>query len=121
MFLIFSLVIKPMIVRVRSSTAAIAIYGLYIGGGVEDMAKSLTRQTFGKPSHRVLELNETSDQVARLSEAGYAFKTKMQELEHQFEVKASELREDYIAEVLEIHTPMAAYSTGAIALQHARR
>jgi hypothetical protein len=84
-------------------TAAIAIYGLYIAGG-EDMAKSLTRQTFGEPSHRVLELNETSDQVARLSEAGYAYKTKRRELEHQFDVKASELREEYIAEVLEIHT-----------------
>lgn len=55
------------------------------------MAKSLTRQTFGEPSHRVLELNETSDQVAQLSEAGYAYKTKQRELEHQFEVKASEL------------------------------
>jgi hypothetical protein len=68
------------------------------------MAKSLTRQPFGKPSHRVLELNETSDQVARLSEAGYSYKTKRRELEHQFDVKASKLREEYIAEVLEIHT-----------------
>ena len=68
------------------------------------MAKSLARQPFGKPSHRVLELDETSDQVARLSEAGYAYKTKRRELEHQFDVKASQLREDYIAEVLEIHT-----------------
>ena len=72
------------------------------------MAKSLTRQTFGDPSHRVLELNETSDQIARLSEAGYAYKTKLRELEHQFEVKASELREEYIAEVLEIHAAEAA-------------
>jgi hypothetical protein len=88
-------------------TAAIAIYGLHIAEG-EDMAKSLTRQTFGEPSHRVLELNETSDQVARLSEAGYAYKTKLRELEHQFEVNASELREGYIAEVLEIHTLEAA-------------
>jgi hypothetical protein len=91
------------IVRDQIMTAAIAIYGLHIAGG-ENMAKSLTRQTFGEPSHRVLELNETSDQVARLSEAGYAYKTKRRELEHQFDVKASELREEYIAEVLEIHT-----------------
>jgi hypothetical protein len=68
------------------------------------MAKSLTRQTFGVPSQGVLELIETSDRVARLSEAGSAYETKVRELEHQFEVKASDLREEYLAEVLEIHT-----------------
>jgi hypothetical protein len=41
------------------------------------MAKSLTRQTFGVPSQGVLELIETSDKVARLSEAGYAYETKL--------------------------------------------
>jgi hypothetical protein len=98
MFFDFHVRDQTMIVRVRSLTPHSR------GGGVEDMAKSLARQPFGKPSHRVLELDETSDQVARLSEAGYAYKTKRRELEHQFDVKASQLREDYIAEVLEIHT-----------------
>jgi hypothetical protein len=70
----------------------------------KNMAKSLTRQTFGVPSQGVLELIETSDKVARLSEAGYAYETKLRALEHQFEVHASDLQEEYIAEVLEIHT-----------------
>ena len=50
----------------------------------------------------------TSDKVARLSEAGYAYETKLRALEHQFEVHASDLQEEYIAEVLEIHTAEAA-------------
>jgi hypothetical protein len=40
------------------------------------------------PSQGVLELIETSDKVARLSEAGYAYETKLGALEHQFEVHA---------------------------------
>jgi hypothetical protein len=62
-----------------------------------NMAKSLTA-AFGVPSHGVLELIETSDKVARLSEAGYG-----RELEHQFESKAAELREEYLSIVLQIH------------------
>jgi hypothetical protein len=54
--------------------------------------------------------------VARLSEAGYAYKTKLRELEHQFEVKASELREEYIAEVLEIHTADGGIGTTILGL-----
>jgi hypothetical protein len=50
----------------------------------------------------------TSDKVARLSEAGYTYETKLRALEHQFEVHASDLQEEYIAEVLEIHTAEAA-------------
>jgi hypothetical protein len=67
------------------------------------MAKSLITQTLGGPSHRVLGLIEISDKITRLSEAGYAFETKRRELEHQFEVTNSELREEYLAAVLEIH------------------
>ena len=71
----------------------------------KNMIKSPTRQTFfGVLS---LELTETSDKVTRLSEAGYAYETKLRELEHQFEVKASEVQKDYIAAVLEIHTAAA--------------
>jgi hypothetical protein len=62
------------------------------------MAKSLITQTFGVPSQSVLELK-----LARLSEAGYAFETKLRELEHQFDAAASSLREAYLGEVLEIH------------------
>ena len=67
------------------------------------MAKSLITQTFGGPSHGVLGLIEISDKIARLSEAEYAFETKRRKLEHQFEVTNSELREEYLAAVLEIH------------------
>ena len=49
----------------------------------------------------MLELIETSDKVARLSEAGYGYETRVRELEHQFE--AAELREEYLSIVLQIH------------------
>ena len=71
------------------------------------MAKSLITQTLGGPSHGVMGLIEISDKIARLSEAGYAFETKRRKLEHQFEVTNSELREEYLAAVLEIHAPEA--------------
>ena len=71
------------------------------------MAKSLITQTLGSPSDGVLGLIEVSDKIARLSEAGHAFETKRRKLEHQFEVTNSELREEYLAEVLEIHASEA--------------
>ena len=55
------------------------------------MAKLLIKQTFGVPSQSVSELK-----LARLSEAGYAFETKLRELEHQFDAAASSLREAYL-------------------------
>ena len=64
----------------------------------ENMEKSLTRQTFGVPSQGVLE-----HKFAQLSEAENAYKTKLRELEQQFESKAAALREAYLAAVLEIH------------------
>jgi hypothetical protein len=64
------------------------------------MAKSLIAQTLGGPSDGVLGLIEISDKIARLSEAGYAFETKRRK---QFEVTNSELREEYLTAVLEIH------------------
>ena len=67
------------------------------------MAKSLIKQTLGGPSHGGRGLIEISDKIARLSEAEYAFETKRRKLEHQFEVTNSELREEYLAAVLEIH------------------
>ena len=63
------------------------------------MEKSLTRQTFGVPSKGVC----WSTSFARLSEAENAYKTKLRELEQQFESKAAALREAYLAAVLEIH------------------
>ena len=68
------------------------------------MAQS-TRQTFGVPSQGVL--IEPSDTVVRLSEARYAYETRLWELEPQFEVKAAKVREEYLAAVLEIHASEA--------------
>ena len=67
------------------------------------MAKSPTRQTFGVPSQAVLELIESSDKVAWLSEARYSYETNLRELEHQFESKAADLREEYLSIMLQIH------------------
>ena len=74
--------------------------------------KSLITQTFGVPSQGVLGLIEISDKIARLSEAGYAYETKRRKLEHQFEVTNSELREEYLAAVLEIHDSPGAKMPG---------
>ena len=74
------------------------------------MAKSLITQTLGP--HGVLGLIEISDKIAQLSEAEYAFETKRRELEHQFDVTNSELREEYLAAVLEIHDSPEAKMTG---------
>ena len=60
-----------------------------------------TRKTFGVPSQGVL--IESSDKIVRLSEARYAYETRLGELEQQFEVKAAKVREEYLAAVLEIH------------------
>jgi hypothetical protein len=69
----------------------------------QNMAKSLITQTLGGPSHGVRGLIEISDKIARLSEAGHAFETKRRKLEHQFKVTNSELREEYLMAVLDIH------------------
>jgi hypothetical protein len=69
------------------------------------MAKSIIIQTLGDPSRGLLRLIE--DKIVRLSEAEYAFETKRRKLEHQFEVTNSELREEYLAAVLEIHASEA--------------
>jgi hypothetical protein len=68
------------------------------------MAQS-TRQTFGMPSQGVL--IESSDKVARLSEARDTYETRLWELEQQFEVKAAKVREEYLVALLEIHASEA--------------
>jgi|SRR5664279_2393242 hypothetical protein len=95
MFLISCPWSRTMLVRVRFAT----------GGGVEDenMANSCTTQPFNVPSQAVLELIEPSDKVAWLSEARYSYETILRELEHQFESKAADLREEYLSIALQIH------------------
>jgi hypothetical protein len=72
------------------------------------MAKGLTRPTFGLPSAAAVERISTAQQVTRLHAAHYRYETLMGDLETQFESKASELRESYISEILEIQGADAA-------------
>jgi hypothetical protein len=93
-----------MVVRVRSATVTAAMGGsskeAERGIEVQNIVQS-TRKTFGVPSQGVL--IESSDKIVRLSEARYAYETRLWELEQQFEVKAAKVREEYLAAVLEIH------------------
>jgi hypothetical protein len=59
----------------------------------------VAKQPFGVPSKEALTKIETSDTVAGLSEAQYDYNIRRRELERQFEAKASELRDEYIATV----------------------
>ena len=59
-----------------------------------------------------LRLRYLTVKLRALSEAGYAFETKRRKLEHQFEMTNSELREEYLAAVLEIHDFPEANMTG---------
>ncbi len=67
------------------------------------MAKSLTKAVFGVPSAEVIGRIGTSDQVTALHAAHYRYGAQIADLERQFEAKASELRESYLAEVIAIH------------------
>jgi hypothetical protein len=69
------------------------------------MTAALTFHPCGNADDGKKMLIDYADMRNRLSEAGYAYETKLRALEHQFEVKASDLREEYLAEVLKIHTP----------------
>jgi hypothetical protein len=58
---------------------------------------------FSVISQVVPDFIESSDNVARLSEATYFYETKLRELEHNFESHAAELREEYLAVISQIH------------------
>lgn len=69
------------------------------------MAKVIqVKQTaFGVPSIEVARRIDNSDTIAALDAANYRYSARMRELEHQFEAKASELREAYLDEVVAAH------------------
>jgi hypothetical protein len=105
-----------MVARVRSATAPIAVsaHRLPIAEcNIEEqtMVSSITRPPFRVPSglpfsvtsQGVLEFIESSDKIARLSEATYFYETKLRELEQKFESNAAELREEYLAVISQIH------------------
>jgi hypothetical protein len=64
--------------------------------------KSLTRPAFGVPTLETATRIDDSDAVNAAQSAHFRFQTRMRELEGQFEVKASELRAAFLAELAEI-------------------
>jgi len=67
------------------------------------MAKALQKQIFGVPSLRTARRIDDSDKCEALQAAHYRLTARMRELETQFEEKAAELRQAFLAEVIEIH------------------
>jgi hypothetical protein len=64
------------------------------------MSKQLSKQQiFGVPSLAVASAIDDSDKVSAFQAAHYRLGSRMRELEQQFEVKASELRAAFVAEV----------------------
>jgi len=72
------------------------------------MNKQLTNKTnrfaqiFGVPSLETAGRIDDVDKVSAFEAAHYRCKSRMHELESQFEVKASEIRAAFVAEVAEI-------------------
>jgi hypothetical protein len=62
----------------------------------------VTKSIFGVPSLETASRIDTSDQACRANAAHYRCQARMNELEAQFEQKASEIRSAYIAELAEI-------------------
>jgi len=68
------------------------------------MSKALQKQIFGIPSLEVARRIDDSDKVEAMQAANYRLAARMHELEAQFEVKASELRAAFLAEITEINS-----------------
>jgi hypothetical protein len=86
--------------------------GTGLSGGMErkeHMAtKSLTTPVFGIPSAEVLASIEAESTVQALREANFKYEAKRRDLEDKFGGALAALREQYLAEVLEIHGAEAA-------------
>jgi hypothetical protein len=66
------------------------------------MNKSVARQIFGVPSIQTTERIDDHDKTTALEAATFRCRQRMNELENQFEVKASEIRAAFVAECAEI-------------------
>jgi hypothetical protein len=66
------------------------------------MNKQITKQIFGVPSLETAGRIDDVDKVSAFEAAHYRCRARMSELEQQFEVKASEIRSAFVAEVAEI-------------------
>jgi hypothetical protein len=63
------------------------------------MNKAIQKQIFGVPSLETATRIDNSDATCAAQAANYRFQTRMRELEHQFEAKASEVRGAFLAEL----------------------
>jgi hypothetical protein len=72
------------------------------------MAKQLSRPTFGVPSADLLASIEAESAVQALREANFKYEVTRRDLEDKFGGALAALREQYLAEVLEIHSGEAA-------------
>ena len=70
--------------------------------------KTLTKSVFGVPSLEAASRIDDSDAANAACAAHFRFQTRMRELEAQFEMKASELRSAFLAELAELHDTEAA-------------
>ena len=66
------------------------------------MTKALQKQIFGVPSFETAQRIDDVDMVEAMQAAHYRLCARMRELETQFEVKASELRSAFLAEIHQI-------------------
>lgn len=66
--------------------------------------QQLAKQIFGVPSLEITGRIADSDAVAQAEAAHYQFSAKMRGLELQYEVEASKLRADFLAELAELQT-----------------
>lgn len=66
------------------------------------MNKQIAKQIFGIPSLQAAGRIDDVDKVSAFEAAHYRCRTRMSELESQFEAKASEIRSAFVAEVAEI-------------------
>jgi hypothetical protein len=78
------------------------------------MNKQLTKQIFGVPSIQTAGRIDDSDKVSAFEAAHYRCTARMRELEQQFEVKASEIRAAFVAEVAEISGGMSVPAIASI-------
>ena len=63
------------------------------------MSRALQKQIFGVPSLETAQRIDDVDMVEAMQAAHYRLCARMRELEMQFEVKASELRAAFLAEI----------------------
>lgn len=69
------------------------------------MVRTIAKTTFGVPSLETADRIDTHDQACRAQAAQYRCQARMRQLEAEFEAKASEIRNAFVAELAEILGP----------------